>query len=64
MTQRDETVSELLACELQPGMAVNTHQDVFWEVREVISDGDYVLVECVHGRSFTIAATTSVWVLV
>lgn len=57
---------KLEARKVEPGMALNTHQDVFWEVVAVRKSerhpGD-VLIELVHDRRYTFAADQLVTVI-
>ena len=51
------------AADLEPGMELNTHQDVFWEVvavRESERHPGDIEVELVHDRRYTFAPTDSV----
>lgn len=51
---------------ITPGMSINTHQDVFWEVVDVRPSGvyvDLVLVQLAHGRIIRFDAYQQVRVL-
>lgn len=73
MSHRDQSDSyyrfdgiQIEARKVEPGMALNTHQDVFWEVigvRESDRHPGYIMIELVHDRRYTYAADELVTVI-
>lgn len=60
MSQSDiPSTAEVKAREVKPGMALNTHQDVFWEVIAVGESERHpgnIMIDLPHGRRYTYAA--------